>query len=82
LKNPFCTSDFPSSIIIFPFSVLIFVFCRAREHAQHDDNNEFVLCLLLIIVGIGDDERVHVIERKKSLCVEFDVMVKTKMILM
>jgi hypothetical protein len=32
--------------------------------------------------GGGDDERVHVIERKKSLCVEFDVMVKTKMISM
>jgi hypothetical protein len=32
--------------------------------------------------GSGDDERVHVIERKKSLCVEFDVMVKTKMISM
>jgi hypothetical protein len=64
LKNPLCTSDFPFSINIFPFSALIFVFFRAREHVQHADNSEFVLCLLLIIAGggVGDDERVHVIE--------------------
>lgn len=75
LKKPFCTSDLWQCACW--LAVNIGDFSRVREQEQQDDRKEFVGCLWLIMVG--DDERMHVIERKKSLCFAFDVMVKIKL---